>query len=204
VRTSIDLISYADGSFVVIHDQDKENLVRKTEESLSKHIESLEEIGMKLNEEKTEIIVFGKDNPSVLINVKGAAVESKNQIKALSILVYNGLTWRPHVTALKKRVRKVMGGARIIRNKLTEKQATSIVAAQIFLILFYACCIWLAPSLNRKTFGIVESLHYRALHQIICDCRQKVSREVITKRTKCLPPDKWTKFALVPKYVQSQ
>jgi len=66
----------------------------------------------------------------------------------------------------------------------------------IFSILYYACCVGLTPSLNKKVLGTIESLHYRALHLIICDYRQKISREVITWRTKCLPPDKWSKFAL--------
>jgi len=43
---------------------------------------------------------------------------------------------------------KVVGGVRMVRNKLTEKQATTIVTAQIFSILYYACCVWLTPSLN--------------------------------------------------------
>jgi len=77
------ITSYADDSNIVIQDEDLENLVHKTEVCLSKHIECLEEIGMKVNEDKTEIILFGKDNPNILINVKGAAVESKSKIKSL-------------------------------------------------------------------------------------------------------------------------
>jgi len=96
---------------------------------------------------------------------------------------------------------KVVGGVRIIRNKLTEKQATTIVTAQIFSILYYACCVWLTPSLNKKILGTVESLHYRALRLIIRDYRQKISREVITRRTKRLPPYKWSKFALASLYL---
>jgi len=84
----------------------------------------------------------------------------------------------------------------MVRNKLTEKQATTIVTAQIFSILYYACCVWLTPSLNKKILSTVESLHYRALRLIIRDYRQKISRTIITQRTKRLPPDKWTKFAI--------
>jgi len=139
---------------------------------------------------------FGKDKPNVLINVKGSPVESKDHIKALGIIIDKELSWRPHVTALKKKIMKVVGGVRIVRNKLTEKQTTSIVTAQIFSILYYACCVWLTPCLNRKTFGTVESLHYRALRLIIRDYRQRISRELISQRTKRLPPDKWARFSL--------
>jgi len=39
---------------------------------------------MKVNEEKTEIVVFEKNNPTAILNVKGTAVESKESIKACS------------------------------------------------------------------------------------------------------------------------
>lgn len=67
----------------MIHAPDTESLVRKTENCLSLHIESLEEIGMKVNESQTEIIDFGRDQSHVLVNVKCTPVESKDCIKAL-------------------------------------------------------------------------------------------------------------------------
>jgi len=195
------LTSYADDSYVIVEDADLENLVRKTETCISTHIESLEAIGMKVNEDKTELILFGKDQPELLVNVKGTAIESKDQIKALGIIIDKEISWRPHVTTLKKKIMKVIGGVRIVRNKLTEKQATSIVTAQIFSILYYACSVWLTPSLNRKTLCRVESLHYRALRLILRDYRQRLSRQVVTEKTKRLPPDKWGKFSLASMFL---
>jgi len=95
------LTSYADDSYVVIHDDDQGRLVGKVEACLTTHIEALEEIGMKVNEEKTEIVLFGKNNPPVTLNVKGTAVESKASIKALGIVIDKGLSWSDHVSALK-------------------------------------------------------------------------------------------------------
>jgi len=190
------LTSYADDSYVIVEEADLENLIRKTETCISTHIESLEEIGMKVNEDKTEVILFGKDQPKVLVNVKGTPIESKNQIKALGIIIDKEILWRPHVTTLKKKIMKVVGGVRIVRNKLTEKQTTSIVTAQIFSILYYACSVWLTPSLNKKTLCSVESLHYRALRLIVRDYRQRLSRQVVTERTKRLPPLTWIFFDL--------
>jgi len=192
----VHLTSYADDSYVIINDKDQEELIKRTETCLQKHVESFEEIGMKVNEGKTEIMLFGRENPKVLINVKGEPVESKDQIKALGIIIDKGLSWRPHISLLKKRVMKVVGGVRMVRNKLTESQTTTVVTAQIFSILYYACCVWLTPTLNKKLLGSIESLHYRALRLIIRDFRNKVSRDDVTKRTKRLPPDKWAKFAL--------
>lgn len=192
----VTMTSYADDSYVVLNDDNLESLIKKTETCLEKHINCLEAIGMKVNETKTEVILFGKDHQNILLNVKGVPVESKDHIKALGIQIDKGLTWGNHVKTLKKRVLSVVGGIRMIRNKLTPKQTTQVVTAQIFSILYYACTVWLTPTICRKNLSIIEGLHYRSLRLVIKDYRQRISRNVITETTKRLPPDKWSKFAM--------
>lgn len=96
------LTSYADDSYVVIHDNDLDNLVRRIESCISTYIESLETIGMKVNEAKTEIIIFGKNMPSSNVTVKGVAVATKNCIKALGVQIDKELSWKTHIATLKK------------------------------------------------------------------------------------------------------
>lgn len=102
IPTQANLTSYADDSYVVLTDHNQESLIKKTEECISRHITSLEEIGMKVNEAKTEIILFGKDQPTALLNVKGTAVESKTKMKALGVHIDSTLSWSAHVSSLKK------------------------------------------------------------------------------------------------------
>jgi len=199
--TDVMLTAYADDSYVVVSDSSEENLIRKTEECLSKHIDSLEQIGMKVNQSKTEIIAFGKDQQTTLINVKGMAVETKETMKALGITIDKGLTWAQHINNLKKRVMSIIGGVRMIRNKLTKQQTTNVVTAQVFSILYYACILWLSPTLNRKSFHTIERLHYRALRLIIRDYRQRVSRSEINVITNRLPPDKWSLYSMASFYL---
>jgi len=85
---------------------------------------------------------------------------------------------------------KALNGVKIVRNKLTQKQATQVVTAQIFSIPYYACAVWLTPMIGWKNMGAIESLHFRALRVIPWDYRQKISRDNITRITKQLPPDK--------------
>jgi len=198
---SAKITSYADDSYVILADTDQEELIKKTEECISAHIDRLEEIGMIVNQSKTEVILFGKDKETVLVNVKGTAVESKTCIKALGVQIDNALSWSNHIASMKKRIMSIIGGVRIIRNKLSPKQTTSVVTAQIFSILYYACAVWLTPSLGKKNVKTVERLHFKALRLIIRDYRQKVSRNEVTTRTNRLPPDKWGKFAMASMFL---
>jgi len=84
----------------------------------------------------------------------------------------------------------------MIRNKLSQNQATKVVTAQIFSILYYACAVWLTPSISKKNLGRIESMHFKSLRLILKDYRQRISREVITEKTKRLPPDKWMKYTM--------
>jgi len=180
----------------VVDEIDTNDLIEKTERCLTTHINGLERIGMKVNESKTEIIHFGVASPNLVLNVKGSAVETRSCIKTLGIHLDKGLTWNEHISSLKRRVMSVIGGIRMIRNKLDQKQTTKIVTAQVFSILYYACTVWLTPSINKKNLARVESLHYRSLRLIIKDYRQRISRELITERTKRLPPDKWMRYSM--------
>jgi len=195
------LTSYADDSYVVLQDKNQESLAMKAEGCLSAHIEALEEIGMKVNEEKTEIVLFGKKPQNITLNVKGTAVESKEAIKALGIVIDKGLTWNHHVTALKKRVVKIIGGIRVIRKKLTKREAITVVTAQVFSLLYYACCVWLTPAINKKTLKTVESLHFKTLRLVLKDYKNRISRENVSLETQRLPPDKWSKFALASLFI---
>jgi len=61
------------------------------------------------------------------------------------------------------RVRLGQGPFHKLGNKQLPKQTTKIVTAQIFSIWYYACEMWLTPSMR---VIIIISLHYRA-HKLI-------------------------------------
>jgi len=199
--SNVRITSYADDSYVVLKDTDDENLIKRTEECLTKHIDNLESIGMKVNQSKTEIIVFGKNQSTAVINVKGTAVETKEVIKALGVQIDKSLSWTPHITSLKKRIMSIIGGVRMIRNKLSKQQTTKVVTAQVFSILYYACVVWLSPTLNRKNYQTIERLHFKALRLIMRDYRQRISRDQINVLTKRLPPDKWSCYSMASAYM---
>jgi len=61
-------------------------------------------------------------------------------------------------------------------------------------LLYYASMVWLTPSLSRKNWSLVESIHYKALRLVVKDYKQRMSRVMIDRVTKRLPPALWMKF----------
>lgn len=54
-------VCYTDDSYVVITDSDLENAKRRVNETSKWHTEELKKLGMKVNVDKTDVVVFSKN-----------------------------------------------------------------------------------------------------------------------------------------------
>jgi len=68
---------------------------------------------------------------------------------------------------------KILNGLKIIRRKLTLKQAITIVTSQALSILYYASRAWLTPSLGRKEMDAVETLSISRPCKLSCETTGK-------------------------------
>jgi len=150
-----------------------------------------------MNEGKTEVTVFSKStDPTIMdLDCGGKLVPSKPTIKALGIVIDHRLRWSDHIKAVVKKVRGLLCGFRMIRNKFTEEQAKSLVTAQALSVLYYGAPAWLMPALLGDRLRRIESIHYRCLRIIVKDYKQRISREWIDAATQRLPPKQWSRFA---------
>jgi len=98
-----------------------------------------------------------------------------------------------NVTSLKKWVLRIIDGVQIVRNKLTQRLATSVISIDTIFCLFS-----LAHTVHKQEEPLIdwERLHYRALRLILRGYRQRINRNDITTITKCLPHDKWSRFQM--------
>jgi len=89
--------------------------------------------------------------------------------------IFHLLKWDVHIRELRKRILKTIGGLKILRRKLTFKQAVTVVTSQALSILYYASPAWLTPAIGKKELTSLESIHYKALRVIVCDHRQRTN-----------------------------
>jgi len=94
-----------------------------------------------------------------------------------------------------KRVPKIVNGLKIIRRKVTFKQAVTLVTAQILLIIYYTFSAWFTPAIGKKEEIEFEKIHYKALHIVVCDYHQRINRDLISSKTNKLSPRIWCKYA---------
>jgi len=191
-------VSYADDTYVLNESPNLDDAITKTQENINRHMANLREVGMVVNQSKTEIVVFsrnGDHEKSKIVLNDGTILESKNSIKALGVWFDHRLKWDTHIKDLRKRIIRIINGLKIIRRKLTFKQAITIVTSQALSILYYACPAWLSPSIGKSEMKDLESIHFKALRVVVCDYRQRLSRDTISTRTNRLPPRLWCQFS---------
>jgi len=194
---TVKYLAYADDSYVVCESESNELVKDHLTNCLETHVESLRNLGMIVNTEKTELVFFSKEkDPFVTqICIGNEIITSKASMKALGVTLDHRLRWDKHVETVCNRIRGLLCGLRILRRKITEKQAISLVTAQVFSVLYYACTVWLTPNLNRAVLKKVESIHFRSLRVAVNDYKQRISRELLTASTQRMDPSTWGRFA---------
>lgn len=190
-------VAYADDSYVICPGADVNEAKSLAETTIATHVDKLRELGMVVNESKTEVTVFSKTSEPLQteINCGGKMIPSKPLIKALGVVIDYRLRWNEHIKMVVNKVRRLICGFRMIRDKFTEIQAKNLVTAQALSVLYYGSPAWLTPSFLGDRLRRLESIHYRCLRVIVKDYKQRIPREWIDAATQRLPPKIWCRFA---------
>ena len=154
-----DIANYADDSTPFSAKENHELVIKDLESSSSILFRWLEFNYMKVNSDKSHLLMSG--NLTFLSNVDNNVIESENQQELLGILIDSNLTFKGHINNIcKKASQKLNALARISPYMDIQKRRT-IMKSFITSQFGYCPLIWMFHSrgLNNK----INSLHERAL-----------------------------------------
>ena len=93
-----DFTAYANDSQVIDSSIDLIPLMQRMEQNIKIMIDLMTKSGLKVNESKTEICLFHKnDHPKIELLMNNTIVKSKSTIHVLGILFDSKLTWNQHI-----------------------------------------------------------------------------------------------------------
>ena len=191
---SADVISYADDSYVVIKGINSSEVVEKANKLITKHVEFLNDLGMVVNKDKTEIMWIGKNEDNIdHITIDVDRCNLVHQIKALGILVDGHLSWDKQAEAALAKGNKLLSMFRFLRKYMTEEQFLKSVTANYYSAVFYCSSVWF-PNVKAVFKTKLTSLHFRLLRTACRDYHQAIPRDVLTQRCKRATPNEWSKF----------
>ncbi len=192
-NSNSEVVSYADDTYVIIRGETPDEVLNKATESLRVHTEFLNNLGMVVNKEKTEIMWLGKDPPVTSMSVNGFPCKLVNSIKALGVIIDDSLSWDPQAElAIKKGIR-LNSVFKFVRKYMTEEQFLKSVTANYYSTIFYSSSVWL-PNIKAIHRTKINSLHFRLLRTACKDYQFQISRSDLTARCKRATPTEWSRY----------
>jgi hypothetical protein len=186
------IVAYADDTYMLASSRTKESLVTEIGEALTTISLWFRSSGLKVNEEKTEIVIFYKDNcnpEDVLIN--GTIIRTKATMKVLGITMDTTLTWNEHVNNAISNVQSKIHAVRMIQRFFMTDEILQLLKAYCYPSLYYASSVWLTPSLNAK----LKSNLFSASGKILSTIEVNSYRNLHKKFTRATP-EMWQNYEL--------
>ena len=173
-----DLISYADDNYLIKGHKVKEIALQRLQFQLERVMKWLTNSGLKVNAEKTELVVFHRsDTATSTMRINGVVVKSKKEISVLGLTFDSKLEWSLQVERTTRKARSTLQGLRLISKYFTTAEKLTLLTSFFYSRLYYGSQIWLIPSLKRvlktKLFSVSGSalklldknLSFRELHK---------------------------------------
>jgi len=147
--TTIEPITmFADDNYLTDGDTNIETLKLKLESKTNRLIKWLSDGGMKVNESKTELIIFSKKAKKITINANKHLITSKNKIKVLGVWFDNKLQWNDQITMITESARKLCFGLRKLQKYFKTNELLNIVTTIGFSKIYYGAPVWLSRNLH--------------------------------------------------------
>jgi hypothetical protein len=193
-KGELEVISYADDSYVIVSSNSPQETKLLAERTMDRHVAFLKNLGMVVNETKTEIMWIGESgNPGDTIRVSDQECRTVGSMKALGIYIDSKLTWDIQAEASVKKGTRLLSVFRFLRKYMTESQFLKAVTANYYGAVFYGSSVWLS---NCKTSFKTKfsSLHFRILRSACKDYHFKLSHLQLAQRCGRASPKEWAQY----------
>ena len=184
------LACYADDKFLLVQDRSRSGLVLKMKVKLEKIINWLVQSGMVVNESKTDLCLFCRqDCPPLVVNINGKFLISRSIINILGVTFDCKLQWREQIASVSNKATKSINAIRLIRKFFTKIELLQLITANVFSVLYYNSEIWHLPSLKKELKTKLLSISARAIKIAMYYPYRMISFENIHKMNNRATPD---------------
>ena len=185
----VKMSSFADDSYTVLWDRDKLKLARDMEEELMNLTKWLKDSGLKVNEQKTEMVLFyKKDCLPITITLNQIIIRSIDCMNVLGVKFDSKLQWSRHVSHTITRANGALNAIRLIRRYFTSKELLTLVTANYYSILYYNSEIWHIPNLKPQLKQMLMSVSAKALKLCMKNPEPRLSFDKIHEINKRATP----------------
>ena len=192
-----ELYSFADDNFIPRINKHLPSLVNDMEVSLELITKWLVKSGMKVNDNKTEICLFYKNDVAPLeILVNNTNVKSKSTINILGVLFDCKLHWGHHINQVIHKANKALNAIKLIRKFFNTPELINLVTSNFYSILFYNSEIWHLPNLNLNLKHALLVASANCLKMCLNYPSEIISYQNLHKITKRATPEMYCNYKM--------
>ena len=160
----IELYNFADDNFSLSYNRNIEMAKNQLITKLQIATTWLTDSGLKVNDSKTELCKFHKnDTTQVEIVLNNVIIKSKNTMNVLGVEFDSKLNWNPHINKAILKSNKSLYAIKLIRKYFNSKEILNLLTSNYYSILYYNSEIWHLPSLSPETKQMLLSASANAL-----------------------------------------
>ncbi len=189
--------AFADDTYIPRWNSNLPMLMDDMKKSLEAITKWLKKSGLKVNQEKTELCLFYKnDLAPVSISVSGIDITSKSTINVLGVLFDSRMLWSHHVDRIILKANKALNAIKILRKFFNTSELIMLVTSNYFSILYYNSEVWQLPNLNQNSKHKLFVASSNALKVCLHYPRTQYSYFDLHRITKRATPDMICKYKL--------
>ena len=145
------LTCFADDKYALAMNKDKEEVVALIQIKLENVVKWLVDSGMKVNEAKTDLCLFYKqDTTPITFLLNGKQITSNSKINVLGVIFDSKLQWIDHVALTLKKANSALCAIKLISRYFNTKELSNLITANFYSLLYYNSEIWHLPTLNPR------------------------------------------------------
>ena len=188
-------ITFADDNYLLDEHEDLTEVLSIAAENISKMTSWFTMNGLKVNQEKTELCVFHKnDYPNSEIIVNNNSISVKNHMKILGVFFDSKLNWHMQAKMAIEKSNRVKQGLRILRKYFTPEEMLRLSTAYFYSTLYYGARIWLLSTLNANIKKQLWQSSSRMLKIVDGDWKGATSFVNLHRKYKRATPAMWCKY----------
>ena len=183
------LTNFADDNFIIEFNSKVNILIIDMEKKLEMITKWLKESGLKVNENKTELCLFHRNDTQIItINLQNQMITSKKSMNVLGVEFDSKLNWSQQVTNTIVKSNKALCALKLIKKYMFPHEMKSLLISNYYSILYYNSQIWLSPTLCHESKQQLMSASANALRSCINLPNPFISFEAIHKYFKQSTP----------------
>ena len=179
------LTNFADDNFILEFNAKINDLIPNMEQKLEMIIKWLKDSGLKVNETKTEVCLFHRnDTQTITITLQDAQIKSKKCINVLGVTFDSKLNWSVQTTNAITKANKSLFAIKAISKFLKSSEISTLLTSNFYSTLYYNSEIWLSHLLDHNSKQSLLSASAKALRLTMPFTNRFISFEEIHKHCK--------------------